>query len=390
MRRRAQLAQLPADAGELQAAADQLEAWLAGRHGLTALLEDAEARSRRGEQEAERLRVSADNRLGDYWHRHADRPEGASGWQMEAIGGTQGKARWVEQRLERLRQHELRPHKENAVTAEARVSQGLRQDLFLQLASRVQEGRRLLSDLNRHLRHRQFHGETYAFRQDSKAEFDDVLKASEAVRIDATLADDRALASADETVERGRRRVLALLEEEGPAADAEVARLSDYRVYFTYDVEMRSALTGGVVGRLSQRLRTGSGGEREAPSYAAVGTALAAANNIEPGAPREHTGMALALFDEAFTRLDDANIGSVLDVMRELGLQLLVAAPSSKWFAFASRFETVVQVVRIERVVLLTVQHMGEAARAGMRADNPFEMTLDEWSGRDSRKHAAE
>ena len=95
-------------------------------------------------------------------------------------------------------------------------------------------------------------------------------------------------------MDRRRRRVLALLEEEGPAADAEVARLADYRIYFTYDVEMRSVRTGAVVGRLSQRLRTGSGGERETPSYAAVGTALAAANNIEIPSRQDSTTLTWA------------------------------------------------------------------------------------------------
>ena len=136
--------------------------------------------------------------------------------------------------------------------------------------------------------------EVYAFRQKPKVEFDDVLKAPEAVRKDAALADDATSPNSDETVDRGRWRVLALLEEDGPAADAEVARLADYRIYFTYDVEMRSARTGAVVGRLSQRLRTESGGEREAPSYAAVGTALAAANNIEIPSRQDSTTLTWA------------------------------------------------------------------------------------------------
>lgn len=148
---------------------------------------------------------------------------------------------------------------------------------------------------------------------------------------------------------------------------------------------MRSERTGAVVGRLSQRLRTGSGGEREAPSYAAV----AAVNNIQPGARPEDIGMALAVFDEAFTRLDDANIGSVLDLMRTLRLQLLVAAPTSKWFAFASRFETVVNVMRIERSVTLVIHHSDEAFRAKLRADNPYETTPEQWEARSDRSRAA-
>ena len=48
----------------------------------------------------------------------------------------------------------------------------------------------------------------------------------------------------------------------------------------------------------------------------------------------------ITIYDEAFTRLDDGNIGNILDLLRQLGLQMLDAAPTSKRFAFASRSST--------------------------------------------------
>jgi uncharacterized protein YPO0396 len=121
-----------------------------------------------------------------------------------------------------------------------------------------------------------------------------------------------------------------------------------------------------------------------------VGTAIAAANGIEPRHKRSDVGMAIAIFDEAFTRLDDGNIGNILDLLRQLGLQMLVAAPTSKKLAFMSRFDTVVDVLRVGERVTLHTWHLDEQTRRMMREDNPYEQTFEEWAVTRSRSAAAD
>jgi uncharacterized protein YPO0396 len=248
----------------------------------------------------------------------------------------------------------------------------------------------MIKDLNRHLRTRRFHRERYVFTLDPKPEFAEIFQAISAARRDPGLFDDGFIVDGDEAMRRGVDRVVRMLEAEGEAADSDIKTLADYRNYFTYDVQMRHETTDAFITTLSERIRTGSGGEKEAPSYVAVGTAIAAANGIEPRHQRHDVGMAIAIFDEAFTRLDDANIGNILDLLRQLGLQMLVAAPTSKRFAFASRFDTVIDVLRVGDRVTLHTWHLDEKARRMMREDNPYEQSFEEWAATRSRSAAAD
>jgi hypothetical protein len=374
------LTALPAEMDEMAAAEAELTERRGRRAGFTSLIDEARGRAANADREAEAQWRAGFNALVAYWHKHGEAPRRDGAPDPSSLGEVEGAVRWVRERLDRLRGHELREHKDAAVSAAEKVSQGLRQDLFVNLAARVAGAKRLLNDLNRHLRARPFKDEIYAFRPTEKPELADVLTAAEAVRLNPEAAEGPLDADdMDDPVARGKRRVLALLEGDGAGIEDDIRALSDYRGYFTYDLEMRHRETGRVLGYLSQRLRTGSGGEREAPSYVAVGTALAAANNIQPGTSREDIGFAPAVFDEAFAKLDEANIGTVLDLMGTLGLQMLAAGPTGKRYSFASRFETIVEVVRLGRTVHLVTHHGSEEYRRMLKADNPFEQTLEDW-----------
>ena len=57
-------------------------------------------------------------------------------------------------------------------------------------------------------------------------------------------------------------------------------------------------------------------------------------------------GMALAVFDEAFSKLDLQNTVSALGFLDELGLQVLLAAPDEKYGQIAEHVDTIVNVYR--------------------------------------------
>lgn len=375
------ISKLPLHEGDMAAAEAVFAERLAGRHGPTYIVASASQAADLAHADARARLGEAERGLLSYWQRHNEAPIEAADTAARTLGEAEGKARWVRERLERLRTHELRQYKEAVVEMEAKVKRSLRENLFLALSSRISRAQELIKDLNRHLKKRVFHRERYVFTAKPRPDYEDIFRAVEAVKEDPGLFDDAPISGGGEdTVSRGVARIMRMLENDGDAADADIKALADYRGYFIYDVEMRAEGTDRFITTLSERIRTGSGGEKEAPSYVAVGTALAAANCIEPSSQPEDIGMALALFDEAFSKLDDANIGNILDLLRTLGLQMLVAAPTSKRFAFMSRFETVVDVVRVEDRVTLQVHHLDEKARRMMREDNPYEMTFEQWA----------
>jgi uncharacterized protein YPO0396 len=130
---------------------------------------------------------------------------------------------------------------------------------------------------------------------------------------------------------------------------------------------------GGNPELLSRRLGKGSGGEHQSPFYVAIGAALAAAYRIE----RDETGglrggMALAIFDEAFSKLDVQNSASALGFLDGLGLQVLLAAPDEKYGQIAEHVDSIVNVYRDGGDVHIDTERIKPAARRALSADNPL------------------
>lgn len=104
--------------------------------------------------------------------------------------------------------------------------------------------------------------------------------------------------------------------------------LDDYREFFEFDIEIlredftNKSLTS--VGSLSKRLGTGSGGEHRAPLYVIAGAALASAYRLDNG---NSDGIRLILLDEAFNKMDTANIVATMRYLQQLGLQVFMASP---------------------------------------------------------------
>lgn len=145
-----------------------------------------------------------------------------------------------------------------------------------------------------------------------------------------------------------------------------------YRNYFRFDVEMRDA-QGHNRATLSQRLGKGSGGEHQAPFYVAIGAALAATYRIERGNDLSFRGgMALAIFDEAFSKLDVQNTQNALAFLRDLGMQVLLAAPNEKYAILAEEMDTIVSVYRDGGAVSVEPEYIRPAARQLLARDNPF------------------
>ncbi len=162
-------------------------------------------------------------------------------------------------------------------------------------------------------------------------------------------------------------------ESEGNPKNGWDERLADYRQYYHFDVRMSDDKEGkGNPEYLSRRLGKGSGGEHQSPFYVAIGAALAAAYRIERednGAYRG--GMGLAVFDEAFSKLDLQNTVSALGFLGELGLQVILAAPDEKYGQIAEHVDTIVNVYRDGGNVHIDAEYIKQQAKRVLSADNP-------------------
>lgn len=286
---------------------------------------------------------------------------------------------WVLKNLNELEETELAGLTSQAENARNQAEQIFRSKFVGLLRDNLARIDDSLDELNRNLKKREFHGEFYTFKKETDPEFAPLVSWIQSVTKEdqanvGGLFDKADNPDSEHFDASHKIQQLLLGGSEGVKEIEE--RLADYRNYFRFDVEMRDK-DGRNRTTLSQRLGKGSGGEHQAPFYVAIGAALAATYRIErdhEGAL--HGGMALALFDEAFSKLDMQNTLNSLAFLRDLGMQVLIAAPDEKYALLAGEMDTMIRVYRYGGYVSIDPEYLKPAARELLSSDNPYKQSV--------------
>ncbi len=122
----------------------------------------------------------------------------------------------------------------------------------------------------------------------------------------------------------------------------ELRELQDYRNYLHYDIRIH--YPNGDRALLSQINTKKSGGETTTPFYVAMAASFAQAYRLNQ--PRPSDTIRLALFDEAFGKMDTARTASALKFMVDSQLQVLLATPPDKAAGLLPYVDSVRTVVR--------------------------------------------
>jgi uncharacterized protein YPO0396 len=143
----------------------------------------------------------------------------------------------------------------------------------------------------------------------------------------------------------------------------------DYRNYFTFELRMKNVTTN-LETNYDRRRGVASGAERQVPFYVIIGAALA---SIYHGTKRteDERGLGLAVFDEAFSKMDGQNQRTMLQFYNEIGLQVLIAAPTEKRAVVYENLDSIVDVYRHGTSATTDVTRIKEKAREAMREANP-------------------
>ena len=291
--------------------------------------------------------------------------------------------RWCIHRERQLEQDELRQYREQFAEARRQMEADLTEGLIIRLSDKFQKAKAQIDRLNRSLSGRTFTGQTYVFRY----RLNDALKPihalteaiAEAPKRGLALLEDEAL---DPKVKAGFRDLQNRLSDEELVSD-----LRDYRRFFDFDLHMRNER--GQETTLSKRSVTGSGGQKQAPYYVAVGAAMASAY-YPKSSTGEPDGFGLVVFDEAFNNLDALNTRALLRFFGDIHLQVLVAAPDKIRAMFLENAETIVSVNRRPdtQEPVVTITHPTAKAREALAAANPANLGVEHY--REPARTAAE
>jgi hypothetical protein len=289
-----------------------------------------------------------------------------SGAQVRVIGEIKP---WVDENISALQENELIQYRRQADEAADQIGRLFRTTFVHELNSRFSVLRTELDNLGKALRSRPLHNEIYTLHARVKPEFEALHRlALESEEDEGTL-----FALFGRGVPRDEQQAQALREVERLLSDEtlDLSVYEDYRKYYSFDLQMQDVVSGRKTS-FDRRRGVASGAERQVPYYVIIGAAL---SSIYHGMRRQRTdvqlGLGLAVFDEAFSKMDGPNQRTLLDFYREIGLQVLIAAPSEKRSVVLENLECIIDVFRHGDDVTAESARIKEHARAQMRAANP-------------------
>lgn len=117
-----------------------------------------------------------------------------------------------------------------------------------------------------------------------------------------------------------------------------VEEYTDYRSYLDYDIEIRKR--DGSVQRFSDIYGEKSGSETQVPYYVAIAASFYQLY-------RYGNSVRLMLLDEAFDKMDDERITSMMEFFNGLGLQVIMATPPAKIEVIGEKVNTVLTAIRV-------------------------------------------
>lgn len=239
----------------------------------------------------------------------------------------------AEQRL--LEESELPKYREKIKAARESAMEQFQNDFLAKLKSSIDQVQDQVKNLNRALRQAQFGTDSYQFRVERNpdyAEYYDMIMAPELMEGDIGLFalpfQDKyghlieklfsQITMADDTQLNARKQ--SELQEN-------IQRYTDFRTYLKFDLETTDQ--NGSKQLLSQTLNTKSGGETQTPFYIAVLASFAQLYRVNDTSSFGNT-VRLAVFDEAFNKMDSDRIIESVRLLRKMGLQAIICTPPDK------------------------------------------------------------
>ncbi|MBN0988968.1 SbcC/MukB-like Walker B domain-containing protein [Amphritea pacifica] len=281
-------------------------------------------------------------------------------------------AEFVDHTIQSLRDSELAEYTEKAERARLEAETSFRSDFVAHLKDQIDKIKELIRELNAHLKNRPFHREMYSFEMMPNPELKDILELVEAyTRMDQANVGSLFDMQFDEKRphQDALSKIHEVLKDEG-----ESSLLQDYRNFYNFELVVKD-LEGNRKTTLTQRIKTGSGGEHQVPFYVAIAAAMGATYRLRDTADGVTLGgISLSVFDEAFNKLDAENTVTSLGFMSDLGLQTLIAAPDDKYSLMATTMDTIINVCRDGRIVDIDVEFPTKNGKELLNSDNPYRL----------------
>lgn len=116
-----------------------------------------------------------------------------------------------------------------------------------------------------------------------------------------------------------------------------LAEYTDYRSYLDYDIIVEQK--DGTIQRFSKIYGEKSGGETQTPYYVAIAASFVQLYKLGDT-------IRIIMFDEAFDKMDDNRISSMMDFLNSQNFQIILATPPSKLEVIGEKVDTILMAMR--------------------------------------------
>lgn len=213
-------------------------------------------------------------------------------------------------------------------------------DFVAEINETIGEARREIDTINRELKQIPFGQDTYKFKMEEKPErmlffrickkLEDYMNSPEIYM--NSIRDD-------EEMERDIQEFMNMILNEEDEAE-----YTDYRKYFTYDMEITSHQGGEeITANLSKKQGSASNGEKQTPYFIILAASLLQCY------PRRNCCARLAFIDEAFSALSRERIEQMVKYLEENDFQVIYAAPPEKISSIGQYIQSTVSLVTTGR-----------------------------------------
>jgi len=257
--------------------------------------------------------------------------------------------------LERLRDTLLLEYREKIKNAKERAQEQFREDFISKLRANIEKAEEQIGDLNRAIKDNFFGRDRYRFTvtpNPACRRFYDMIT-------DDMLIEGFNLFSASflekhgDTVDELFRQIVdvgegSLTADQRQRLSENLERFTDYRTYLDFD--MVNIDDEGRESRLSRVLSKKSGGETQTPFYIAVLASFLQLYRVRQG---DENTLRLIVFDEAYSKMDHQRIQESIRLIRDLGLQVILSAPTEKIGDIAPLMDRNLCVIRVKRETVI-------------------------------------
>lgn len=224
---------------------------------------------------------------------------------------------------DRLRTSEILEYEEKVESARAAAEEEFREQFLAKLQENMKQAQSEFKELNRALKDIAFSSEQYEFLYMPSKTYRNYY---EMIMDDFNMVQGESIFSGifHETHKAVIEELFDRLAFQSDNQAKTLDEFTDYRTYMDYDIKIIHS--DGSYSYYSKVCEEKSGGETQTPFYVTVAASFVQlyGNNIGGEAA------GLVMFDEAFNNMDDERIGGVLEFLKRLPIQIIIAAPPDK------------------------------------------------------------